>query len=108
MCSTVISLAVRWHRRADCTMYGVIHRTAALRRVSILATVEVRMDGDLRDVRTSPESPAPRPDVLFNPVLSLLSPLKLLLFFISPGTGLTARSTHLFLKAIGYRLLANP
>ena len=31
-----------------------------------LATVKARLDGDLRDVRISPESPAPRPDELFN------------------------------------------
>ena len=37
--------------RTDCTSLGVIHRTAVLFRLSILATVEVRMDGDQRDVR---------------------------------------------------------
>lgn len=51
---------------------GVIYRTAALRSNSILATVEVRMDGDLRDVRTRPEPPALWPDELSDPVLSLL------------------------------------
>jgi hypothetical protein len=65
----------------------VIHRTAALRRPSILTTVEVRMDGDLRDVRTSPESPAPWPDELSNPVLSLLAPFKFPFFFNLAGNG---------------------
>jgi hypothetical protein len=32
------------------------------------------MDGELRDVRTSPESPALGPDELSEPMLSLISP----------------------------------
>jgi hypothetical protein len=64
-----------------------------------LATVEVRMDGDLRDVRTSPESPAPWPDELSNPSFRCCSLQFPLLTIISPGTGLIARSTHLFIRS---------
>jgi len=46
------------------------------------------MDGDLRDVRTSPESPALWPDELSNPVLSLLTPLTFPFFIHLAGNGL--------------------
>jgi len=54
------------------------------------------MDGDLRDVRTSPESPAQWPDELSNPTFRCCSLQLTHLIIISPGTGLIARSTHLF------------
>jgi hypothetical protein len=56
------------------------------------------MDGEQRDVRTNPESPALWPDELSNLVLSLISPFKFPSNSISPGTGVSARSTHLFLN----------
>ena len=52
-----------------------------------LATVRVRADGELRDVRTSPESPAPWPDELSSPVLSLFSPFTSPFFFYLAGNG---------------------
>lgn len=63
------------------------------------------MDGDLRDVRTSPESPAPWPDELSNPSFRCCSLQLPLLIIISPGTGLIARSTHLFHWAEEHRRL---
>jgi hypothetical protein len=56
------------------------------------------MDGDLRDVRTSPESPALWPDELSDLNFRCCSLQLPLLIIISPGTGLIARSTHLFPK----------
>ena len=44
-----------------------------------LGSTEVRMDGDLRDVRTNPEPPALWPDEPSNLVLSLLLPSNSLL-----------------------------
>src|SRR5918995_4117855 len=53
----------------------------------------------------SPESPAPWPDELSNPSFRCCSLQLPLLIIISPGTGLIARSTHLFHWAEEHRRL---
>jgi hypothetical protein len=53
------------------------------------------MDGEPRDVRTRPESPALWPDELSNLMLSLFSPFYFPSFFNLAGNGPQARSTHL-------------
>ncbi len=87
MCSTDFFLAVRQCRRADALAVrcDLTHSTPP--PALYLGSVEVRMDGDLRDVRTNPEPPALRPDELSNLVLSLLAPLKFPFFFYLAGNG---------------------
>ena len=64
------------------------------------------MDGDLRDVRTSPESPALWPDELSNPVLSLLTPLTFPFFIHLAGNGLNRPFHPPLFGAMSYELWA--
>ena len=97
-CPEIVPIPPTIHNLTHRRPQRVIHRTASDVSGSILGPVVALLDGELRDVRTSPESPALSAGRVVqysvSAAFSLLFPFS---SFISRERASWARSTHLFL-----------